>query len=382
MSAWLDKYELKVGDSLRRSIDQGLLEAQFGVVVLSEAFFAPHKKWTQLELDGLFALEDPPDRVILPVWHGIDERFLKSRSPLVAAKLGSLTNRGIEATGAELLDAIHRHRRQNVPSFVHLRHLDDPDPVSLKLWLTQIYAGKPDVRLIWPEEINWGLRQISKAAEELESVSGDEMRIRSSGKTIRSMDADSLLTGRAYAEKAMIAIARRLPLLVQSTMRYDGPHYYVHERILKAYLRQAYAWIWDHVASLLNIIDSARRPVGHGSSDQVRYAARVDVTLVRARTKLENCPRGQLLSASEILGTYSIWAPEYLWPQTQKTNGMVGADLFELYLVPQTELELARRDSSAETLYDPHNSSWWFRDFKDEHGKWVTIREIIPPSFQ
>lgn len=37
---WYDEFQLKVGDSLRRSIDRGLANSRFGIVVLSPSFFA------------------------------------------------------------------------------------------------------------------------------------------------------------------------------------------------------------------------------------------------------------------------------------------------------------------------------------------------------
>ncbi len=37
---WYDEFELRVGDSLRQSIDKGLVNSNFGIVVLSPAFFA------------------------------------------------------------------------------------------------------------------------------------------------------------------------------------------------------------------------------------------------------------------------------------------------------------------------------------------------------
>ncbi|BAZ65486.1 MAG: toll/interleukin-1 receptor domain-containing protein [Pelatocladus maniniholoensis HA4357-MV3] len=52
---WYDELTLKLGDSLRRSIDQGLSQSKYGIVVLSPNFF--RKKWTQRELDGLAARE-------------------------------------------------------------------------------------------------------------------------------------------------------------------------------------------------------------------------------------------------------------------------------------------------------------------------------------
>lgn len=40
LKVWLDKTELRIGDSLRRKIDYGLAHSTFGVVILSKSFFA------------------------------------------------------------------------------------------------------------------------------------------------------------------------------------------------------------------------------------------------------------------------------------------------------------------------------------------------------
>lgn len=54
LRVWYDEFSLKLGDSLRRSIELGLTKSHFGIVVLSLAFFS--KEWPQKELDGLIAL--------------------------------------------------------------------------------------------------------------------------------------------------------------------------------------------------------------------------------------------------------------------------------------------------------------------------------------
>lgn len=54
-SVWFDESTLKIGDSLRRSIDRALANSRYGVVVLSSSFFA--KAWPQYELDGLVTRE-------------------------------------------------------------------------------------------------------------------------------------------------------------------------------------------------------------------------------------------------------------------------------------------------------------------------------------
>src|SRR5215813_3916783 len=66
---WLDEHELTVGDSLTEKIDEGLAHSQFGVVILSPAFFA--KQRPKRELAGLRAREEEGKKVILPVWHDV-----------------------------------------------------------------------------------------------------------------------------------------------------------------------------------------------------------------------------------------------------------------------------------------------------------------------
>ncbi len=39
LEIWYDEFSLKVGDSLRESIDKGLSKCRFGIVILSPAFF-------------------------------------------------------------------------------------------------------------------------------------------------------------------------------------------------------------------------------------------------------------------------------------------------------------------------------------------------------
>lgn len=98
---WYDKYKLTLGDSLLAKISEGLREANFGVVILSRNFFG--KKWTQNELDGLFALEEANRKVILPVWHDLDVEEVSSYSPILAGRLGIRTSEGISA----IVSAIH-----------------------------------------------------------------------------------------------------------------------------------------------------------------------------------------------------------------------------------------------------------------------------------
>src|SRR6266536_3802312 len=82
---WYDEFTLHVGDSLSKSIDEGLRESRFGLVVLSPSFFA--RGWTQHELSGLWSREIGQGKVILPLWHRITKEEVLSQSPTLVDKL-------------------------------------------------------------------------------------------------------------------------------------------------------------------------------------------------------------------------------------------------------------------------------------------------------
>lgn len=82
---WYDEFALKIGDSLRRSIDRGLSQSKYGIVILSDAFFK--KNWPQYELDGLIAREMAGEKVVLPIWHKVSKDEVISYSPTLADKV-------------------------------------------------------------------------------------------------------------------------------------------------------------------------------------------------------------------------------------------------------------------------------------------------------
>ncbi len=104
---WLDELELTVGDSLSGSIEAALAKTRFGVAILSPAFFK--KTWPRRELSGLAAREvDAERKVILPVWHNVDQHYLAERAPILADRLGASTSLGIENVADQLSRALER----------------------------------------------------------------------------------------------------------------------------------------------------------------------------------------------------------------------------------------------------------------------------------
>lgn len=104
LKIWYDSFTLKVGDSLRRSIDRGLARSRYGIVVLSPSFFA--KEWPQKELDGLVAREVEGQKVILPVWHQIDSGSIRTYSPLLADRVAISSALGVQKVADTLIDGM------------------------------------------------------------------------------------------------------------------------------------------------------------------------------------------------------------------------------------------------------------------------------------
>jgi hypothetical protein len=106
LTVWYDEFTLRIGDSLRRKIDEGLANSRYGVVVLSRHFFA--KNWPQQELDGLVSKEvaETGTKVILPVWHNISFEEVHQNSPMLSGRVAANSNDGLTTVVKQLREAM------------------------------------------------------------------------------------------------------------------------------------------------------------------------------------------------------------------------------------------------------------------------------------
>ncbi|MBQ8093717.1 MAG: DUF1883 domain-containing protein [Clostridia bacterium] len=105
VSVWYDEFELKIGDSLRRKIDQGLSKSRFGIVVISRSFIK--KGWTNYELDGLMTKAISGQQVLLPIWHDITKQEVIDYSPSLADKVARNTSQEtVEEIASEIAEMI------------------------------------------------------------------------------------------------------------------------------------------------------------------------------------------------------------------------------------------------------------------------------------
>lgn len=108
LRVWYDEFELRIGSSLRRTIDRGIARSRFGVVVLSESFL--EKGWPGYELDGLVTRAVSGEQVLLPIWHGVAKQQVMDYSPSLADKLArSTATHTVTEIAADIAAVVQQH---------------------------------------------------------------------------------------------------------------------------------------------------------------------------------------------------------------------------------------------------------------------------------
>lgn len=103
---WYDQFSLRVGDSLRESIELGLKECSKCILVLTPNFLS-NEGWSKREYDSIFTREVvEKQRVILPVWHEISAQDVYNYSPILADRVAVQWSLGVEEVARKLLHAI------------------------------------------------------------------------------------------------------------------------------------------------------------------------------------------------------------------------------------------------------------------------------------
>jgi hypothetical protein len=98
-AVWYDRFELKIGSSLREKIDEGLALSKYGIVILSPNFFA--KQWPKAELAGL--VSNATWSCLLPVWHRVTQEDVRRFSPILADRVGGNTDAGLPQIARQII---------------------------------------------------------------------------------------------------------------------------------------------------------------------------------------------------------------------------------------------------------------------------------------
>lgn len=95
LDVWYDEFELDWGSRLMRSINIGLKNSLFGIVILSKQFFK--KDWAQRELEGLHSLSIAnEENKILPLLYKMTHKQLTNYSPLLSDIVYKKSDEGLD----------------------------------------------------------------------------------------------------------------------------------------------------------------------------------------------------------------------------------------------------------------------------------------------
>ncbi|MEU6272711.1 DUF1883 domain-containing protein [Streptomyces populi] len=105
VTVWLDEAQMRIGHSLRRKIDEGIRSSRYGVVILSDSFFA--KGWTNHELDGLVTRNVAGEQSLLPIWRNLSAADVRRYSPSLADKVAMSTgDYSIDEIAEQIADVV------------------------------------------------------------------------------------------------------------------------------------------------------------------------------------------------------------------------------------------------------------------------------------
>lgn len=96
VKVWYSGTDLKLGEDLDETILKKVIpRSKYGVVVLSEDYFVAD--WGRTELNHLYSFEPARNyRVILPVWHGVDENRIKVQFPYLVGRFALRSDHGVD----------------------------------------------------------------------------------------------------------------------------------------------------------------------------------------------------------------------------------------------------------------------------------------------
>lgn len=93
---WYDEYSLKLGDSLRESIEKGLKECKKCILILSPNFLS-NAGWTKTEFNTIFTREIiETQNLVIPIWAGVNKKDIYEYSPTLVDRVGVNWDKGID----------------------------------------------------------------------------------------------------------------------------------------------------------------------------------------------------------------------------------------------------------------------------------------------
>jgi hypothetical protein len=101
---------IKLGDSITQSINDGLANAKYGIVIISPVFL--QKNWTIVELNTLTNMFITSKRKILPIWHNVTYDDIEKSMPLLLDIKAAKSSDKIDSIIHQIEDSIGKPERK------------------------------------------------------------------------------------------------------------------------------------------------------------------------------------------------------------------------------------------------------------------------------
>lgn len=364
LRVWLDEMEMTPGDRLRHKIEHGLRNSAVGTIIVSPVYL--DKFWTKYELDSLLSQETIQAKKLLVIWYGVNVELLNARAPGLTERLPINYNGDLNKVVDEIL-RVMKALGYKVAS-AQLRFVDAfaPCRISVQSWLanlTQMSTSPPSIA--WPPVLHVRALQLNEIAPSVvlaENIPGRVGWHRFRNDEIR--DSDLLYVAKAsdvaYAQMKLGA-ARCLALA-------RGLHVYGGFDISARPIFNLLFLIQRHIRGEL---ESAMRVIQENDYKHSEYCEDIR-SLVRGSNKtLASFQLSYLRRTVEKPLSYRIFAPRSAVEELMGRHGqgLMGAEIFEEFAVPQLEYRLFLNCSQENFTYDPWLSNWAVSSFKDEQGE-------------
>lgn len=101
---WYAPIELKVGDKVLDSIERGMKESEYAILLISNNYL--NKGWTKYEMDVLIRENIEKDRKILPIWHEVTKEQVEEKISGLAGIFALNSAIGAENLVGKLVEAM------------------------------------------------------------------------------------------------------------------------------------------------------------------------------------------------------------------------------------------------------------------------------------
>jgi len=99
---WFDEFSLNIGDSLRESIEKGIKDTDYCILIVTNNFLT-NEGWTKSEFNSVFMKEIiEAKKVMLPIWHDVSREDVYNYSTSLVDRFAANWREGVESVAAKL----------------------------------------------------------------------------------------------------------------------------------------------------------------------------------------------------------------------------------------------------------------------------------------